>query len=139
MNLARVRSVAMHLSVLLAFAAMSSAGDFPLWSELGFVGASEMRSFEAANRQKIADLRTVQQRMVDHEVDAAVEQGRFHAEHPREAARAVVTMCTALPTCEANTTPILVTPSAIDGYSASVPCCVSGKLPPMALPLKSTR
>ena len=38
MNLARVRSVAMHLSVLLAFAAMSSAGDFPLWSELGFVG-----------------------------------------------------------------------------------------------------
>ncbi|MFC4948249.1 helix-turn-helix domain-containing protein [Pseudonocardia sp. GCM10023141] len=67
-------------------------------SELGFVGASEMRSFETANRQKIADLRTVQQRMVDHEVDAAVEQGRFHAEHPREAARAVVTMCTALPT-----------------------------------------
>lgn len=66
--------------------------------ELGFVGASEMRSFEAANRQKIADLRTVQQRMVDHEVEDAVRDGRFRAEHPREAGRAVVTMCTALPT-----------------------------------------
>jgi AcrR family transcriptional regulator/transcriptional regulator with XRE-family HTH domain len=66
--------------------------------ELGFVGSSEMRSFEAANRQKIADLRTVQQRMVDHEVEDAVRDGRFRAEHPREAARAVVTMCTALPT-----------------------------------------
>ena len=36
--------------------------------ELGFVGGSEMRSFESANRQKIAEFRTVQQRMVDHEV-----------------------------------------------------------------------
>ena len=66
--------------------------------ELGFVGASEMRSFEIANRQKIAELRTVQQRMVDHEVEDAVRQGLFRADHPRAAARAVVTMCTALPT-----------------------------------------
>jgi AcrR family transcriptional regulator/DNA-binding Xre family transcriptional regulator len=66
--------------------------------ELGFVGVSEMRSFEAENRQKIAELRTVQQRMVDHEVEDAVRRGRFRADHPHEAARAVVTMCTALPT-----------------------------------------
>lgn len=66
--------------------------------ELGFVGASEMRSFETENRQKIAELRTVQQRMVDLEVDDAVRQGRFRSDHPHEAARAVVTMCTALPT-----------------------------------------
>lgn len=66
--------------------------------ELGFVGASEMRSLDAGNRQKIAELRTVQQRMVDHEVTAAVEAGLFRADHPHEAARAVVTMCTALPT-----------------------------------------
>jgi AcrR family transcriptional regulator/DNA-binding XRE family transcriptional regulator len=66
--------------------------------ELGFVGVSEMRSFETANRQKIAELRIVQQRMVDHEVDDAVRLGRFRADHPHEAARAVVTMCTALPT-----------------------------------------
>lgn len=66
--------------------------------ELGFVGAAEMRSFEPANRARIAELRTVQQRMVDHEVAEAVRLGRFRDDHPHEAARAVVTMCTALPT-----------------------------------------
>ena len=66
--------------------------------ELGFIGASEMRSLETENRQRIAELRTVQQRMVDHEVEDAVRQGQFRADHPQEAARAVVTMCTALPT-----------------------------------------
>ena len=65
--------------------------------ELGFVGGSEMRSFEPANRQKIAEMRTVQQRMVDHEVQDAVRHGRFRADYPHAAARAVVTMCTALP------------------------------------------
>jgi AcrR family transcriptional regulator/transcriptional regulator with XRE-family HTH domain len=66
--------------------------------ELGFVGASEMRSFAEENRRKIAEMRNAQQRMVDHEVEAAVRDGRFRADHPREAARAAVTMCTALPT-----------------------------------------
>ncbi|WP_300017431.1 helix-turn-helix domain-containing protein [Pseudonocardia sp.] len=66
--------------------------------ELGFVGATEMRSLAPANRQRIAEVRTVQQRMVDREVEDAVREGRFRADHPHEAARAVVTMCTALPT-----------------------------------------
>lgn len=66
--------------------------------ELGFVGASEMRSLDAGNRQKIASTRTAQQRMVDHEVEQAVRSGRFRADHPHGAARAIVTMCTALPT-----------------------------------------
>lgn len=66
--------------------------------ELGSVGAGEMRSLEPANRARIAELRTVQQRMVDREVAEAVRLGRFCAAHPHEAARAVVTMCTALPT-----------------------------------------
>ncbi|MDN5918171.1 MAG: TetR family transcriptional regulator [Pseudonocardia sp.] len=66
--------------------------------ELGSVGASEMRSFELKNRKQIAEMRTVQQRMVDREVAEAVRQGRFRSDHPHEAARAVVTMCTALPT-----------------------------------------
>lgn len=65
--------------------------------DLGFLGGSEMRSFEPANRQKIAELRTVQQRMVDDEVEDAVRHGQFGADHPHVAARAVVTMCTALP------------------------------------------
>ncbi len=66
--------------------------------ELGAVGASEMRSLDPGNRAAIAEQRTLQQRMVDHEVEDAVRLGRFGADHSHEAARAVVTMCTALPT-----------------------------------------
>lgn len=65
--------------------------------ELGFVGASEMRSLESRNRRRIAEMRTAQQRMVDEEINAGVAQGRFGTPRPHEAARAVVTMCTALP------------------------------------------
>lgn len=66
--------------------------------ELGFVGASEMRSVEAGDHQRIAAERTAQQRMVDHEVEQAVRAGFFRVDHPHEAARAAVTMCTGLPT-----------------------------------------
>lgn len=66
-------------------------------STLGFVGASEMRSLEPDGHRRIAAMRTAQQRMVDEEAAAAVAQGRFRSGHPHEAARAVVTMCTALP------------------------------------------
>ncbi len=64
--------------------------------ELGFVGASEMRGLDEPGRRAIAAMRTTQQRMVDEEVDAAVRQGHFRDDHPLEAARATVTMCTAL-------------------------------------------
>jgi Tetracyclin repressor-like, C-terminal domain len=40
----------------------------------------------------------VQQRMVDREVEDAVRQGRFRTDHLHDAARAIVTMCTTLPT-----------------------------------------
>ncbi|WP_075033953.1 TetR family transcriptional regulator [Streptomyces mirabilis] len=66
--------------------------------ELGFVGASEMRSLDSANRDRIAGRRIAQQRLIDHEVEQAVLSGRFRTDHPHEAARAVVTMCTALST-----------------------------------------
>lgn len=66
--------------------------------ELGFVGAAEMRAFDPHNRERIAALRSTQQRMVDIEVEAAVRDGSFRADHPYEAARAAVTLCTALPT-----------------------------------------
>ncbi|MHA6798388.1 TetR family transcriptional regulator [Bounagaea algeriensis] len=64
--------------------------------ELGFVGASEMRGLDDPGRRAIAAMRTTQQRMVDEEVEAAVRQGDFRDDHPLEAARATVTMCTAL-------------------------------------------
>jgi len=66
--------------------------------ELGFVGASEMRSLDVGSRRKVASMRTALQRMVDYEVEQAVRSGRFRADHPHEAARAIVTMCAALPT-----------------------------------------
>jgi len=65
--------------------------------ELGFVGASEMRSLTPAAREHVAAARRAQQRMVDEEVGLAVQQGAFRTPRPHEAARAVVTMCTALP------------------------------------------
>lgn len=64
--------------------------------ELAFVADSEMRSLTPANRRAMARLRTLQQRLVDAEVVDAVAAGRFRADHPHEASRAVVTMCTAV-------------------------------------------
>lgn len=65
--------------------------------ELGFVGASEMRSLRPQARERVATARRAQQRMVDEEVEQAAAAGVFATDRPHEAARAVVTMCTALP------------------------------------------
>lgn len=62
---------------------------------LAFVGLSEMRSLEPANHERIRRLRLRQQRMVDAEVAAAHRAGRFTTPYPREASRAVVSMCMA--------------------------------------------
>ena len=65
--------------------------------ELGFVGASEMRSLSPEARSRVAAARREMQRMVDQEVSDAVRSGDFRTRRPKEAARAVVTLCTALP------------------------------------------
>lgn len=65
--------------------------------ELGFVGASEMRSLLPQERERVASARRAQQRMVDEEVESACREGSFGVLQPHEASRAVVTMCTALP------------------------------------------
>lgn len=64
--------------------------------ELGFVGASEMRSLEEPQRERLAESRRLQQRMIDVEVQEACDAGLFAVARPRDAARAVVTMCTGL-------------------------------------------
>jgi hypothetical protein len=61
------------------------------------MGASEMRNLDRDNRRRLVALRGEQQRMVDEAVDEAVACGRFTTPYPHDAARAVVTMCTALP------------------------------------------
>jgi AcrR family transcriptional regulator/DNA-binding XRE family transcriptional regulator len=65
--------------------------------ELGFIGASEMRSVNEPDRARIAAARQDVQRMVDDEVDDGCRRGLLDTPLPRDAARAVVTMCTALP------------------------------------------
>lgn len=64
--------------------------------DLAFVGASEMRSLLPEARARVAATRMREQRQVDAAVEAGVRDGYFHTERPHEAARAVVTMCTAL-------------------------------------------
>jgi AcrR family transcriptional regulator/DNA-binding XRE family transcriptional regulator len=65
--------------------------------ELGFIGASEMRSVQEPARARITSARTEQQRMLDDEVLEGHRRGEFGTTLPREASRAVVTLCTALP------------------------------------------
>ena len=64
--------------------------------ELAFVGATEMRSLEPQARDHVASVRRGEQHLVDVEVEAGAKSGAFRTEQPHEAARAVVTMCTAL-------------------------------------------
>lgn len=64
--------------------------------ELGFIGASEMRSLVPVARHRIAGMRTEEQHKVDRQVEAGCRDGSFATRKPNEAARAVVTMCTAL-------------------------------------------
>lgn len=64
--------------------------------DVGFVGASEMRSLDPESRRDIAARRMLQQRMIDEEALAAAAAGQFRTPYPREAARSVVTMCTGI-------------------------------------------
>lgn len=65
--------------------------------ELGFIGATEMRSLAAPARGRIAEIRREEQARLDADTVAACRAGIFRTIRPREAARAVVTMCTAIP------------------------------------------
>ncbi|WP_181780274.1 TetR family transcriptional regulator [Pseudonocardia pini] len=64
--------------------------------EVGFLAASEMRSLDPSARAGMTTRRTAQQRLVDAEVAAGAASGRFGTRTPREASRAVVTMCKAI-------------------------------------------
>jgi AcrR family transcriptional regulator len=81
--------------------------------ELGFIGASEMRSVHEPDRTRIAAARQEMQRMVDDEVIEGCRRGLMATPLPREAARTVVTMCTALPQWWSPTGPS--SPEAVAG------------------------
>lgn len=71
--------------------------------KLAFIGASEMRSLTAANRQRIADSRNRLQHILDAAIDRASRDGDIEGiagstvEDRRIAGRAIATMCTSLP------------------------------------------
>jgi AcrR family transcriptional regulator len=65
--------------------------------ELAFIGASEMRSLEPANRRRIAEQRNHVQHLLDDAIDQAIADGALHTPSPRHAGRAISTMCTSLP------------------------------------------
>ena len=65
--------------------------------DLASIGASEMRGLEEPNRSRVVAYRNEQQRMLDEEAIEACRLGMFTTTRPREAARAVATMCTSLP------------------------------------------
>lgn len=65
--------------------------------DLAFIGASEMRSLEHDNHRRIARSRSEVQRLLDAAIADAVERGGLAARHPRDAGKAIATMCQSLP------------------------------------------
>jgi len=62
--------------------------------DLAFVAANEIRGLKAEARAHHIGARDRQQRLLDEIVEAGVSSGAFAAESARDAARALVTMCT---------------------------------------------
>lgn len=64
--------------------------------DLAFIGATELRGLAASERARHVDLRDQQQRMVDAELEAAMDAGLIDLGDAGTTGRAVVTMCTAV-------------------------------------------
>lgn len=66
-------------------------------SKLGFIVGSELRSLPTEAREQSTKLRARLRSMHDAEAEQATQDGAFACAHPRDASRAVLTMCSALP------------------------------------------
>lgn len=66
--------------------------------EQAFVGSTEIRSLDDGYRQTYIGHRDRQQLMVDEIVFAGVESGDFTTRYPKDASRAVATMCVGVST-----------------------------------------
>jgi len=64
--------------------------------ELAVIAMSEIRSLEGDARVRHIAARDRQQRLMDTIVDAGVASHEFTAPYPREASRAIITMCTSM-------------------------------------------
>lgn len=63
------------------------------WQKITAVGSTEMRSLKPDNRTRMVAMRTELQQHIQNDVDLAVEHRLFTTKYPREAVRAVVSMC----------------------------------------------
>ncbi len=61
-----------------------------------FIGNSEIRSLEPANRAIVVSKRDQQARIFDHVVLDGLERGVFTTPYPKEASKAIITMCTSV-------------------------------------------
>lgn len=64
--------------------------------DLAFIGYSEMRSLEPLNYYRIASIRNYVQNLLDSQIRHALEGGYISPHHPKNAGKAIATMCTAL-------------------------------------------
>lgn len=64
--------------------------------DVAFIGASEMRSLEPNHYRRIVKLRDDVQHLLDTEIAAAFTAGGLAVNYPRDAGKAIATMCTAL-------------------------------------------
>ncbi|MER8032356.1 TetR/AcrR family transcriptional regulator [Streptomyces bauhiniae] len=62
--------------------------------DLAFIAYSEIRSLTGDARTTYIGARDRQQRLMDQVVEGGVAQGAFTTPYPRDASRAIVTMCT---------------------------------------------
>lgn len=65
-------------------------------SDLAFLGASEMRSLEPDSLRRITELRRRVQLMLDEHIAAVLAAGGARVRNPRDAGKAIATMCTSL-------------------------------------------
>jgi AcrR family transcriptional regulator len=61
-----------------------------------FIGNSEIRSLEPANRAIVVSKRDQQKRLFDEVVRDGADRGAFTTPYPNEASMAIITMCTAV-------------------------------------------
>lgn len=62
--------------------------------EVAFIAASEIRSLEPEASEAHIAARDRQQHLMDETIQHGVDHGRFSTPYPREASRAIITMCT---------------------------------------------
>jgi AcrR family transcriptional regulator len=66
--------------------------------EESFIGNSELRSLSRSARRRVIEKRDRQQRLFDDVIEDGTRAGLFDLDWPREASRALVTMCTSVAT-----------------------------------------